>query len=72
MEPKDFAVIGLAFLVVAVISFIQERGVDVTERILNAKMPIKACLILGAMVVILYFGVYAQGYRSVEFIYRNY
>lgn len=72
VEPKDFAVIGLAFLVVAVISSIQERGVDVTERILSAKMPVKAALIFGAMAVILYFGVYAQGYRSVEFIYRNY
>ena len=43
-----------------------------TERILSAKMPVKAALIFGAVAVILYFGVYAQGYRSVEFIYRNY
>ncbi|MDY3118282.1 MAG: MBOAT family O-acyltransferase [Peptoniphilus sp.] len=72
VEPKDFLIIVLAFFVVAVISFMQEKGVDITERILCCKTPVKAGFLLATMAAILYFGIYAQGYTAVEFIYRNY
>lgn len=72
LTNKDLIVILFAVIVVMFISALQEKEVNITEKILNKSAAFQGLFILVSVVVILYFGVFDKGYTAVDFIYRNY
>lgn len=72
LSVKDLWVIFFATLVVIYISALQEKEINITQKVLNKSTVFQALLILSVVLVILYFGVFDKGYTAVEFIYRNY
>lgn len=72
LSKLDYLVIFISILAVFIVSYCEEKGVDVKEKLLDMK-PIKQFIFLiVAMLFIAYFGVFASGFTRVDFIYRNY
>lgn len=72
LTSKDLIVILFAVIVVIFISALQEKEVNITEKVLNKSGAFQGLFILVSVVIILYFGVFDKGYTAVDFIYRNY
>lgn len=72
LQRLDFIIIALCFLAVAIISILQEKEIDLTEKFVNSNKLLTSTFLILTMFLIIYFGVYSKNYVSVEFIYRNY
>lgn len=72
LQRLDFIIIALCFLAVAIISILQEKEIDLTEKFVNSNKLLTSTFLILTMFLIVYFGVYSKNYVSVEFIYRNY
>ena len=72
LQRLDFIIIALCFLAVAIISILQEKEIDLTEKFVNSNKLLTSTFLILTMLLIIYFGVYSKNYVSVEFIYRNY
>ena len=68
----DVAIIIAGSIVVWIVGFIKEQGVDVRGKILNAKIPAKWGVYYAIIFAILVFGAYGTGYQPVDLIYAGF
>ena len=69
---KNYIVLGVALLIVLVISIIQENGVHIREGIAKRNIVLRWTLYFLMLIIILVFGVYGPEYDSASFIYQAY
>lgn len=68
----DYATIIIGFVILVTISVVQEKGIDIKEKIYNLPYYIKVPLLLVFVFVIIIFGAYGEGYGVVDLIYANF
>ena len=68
----DYAVIGIGFIILLVVGIIQEKGVDIKEKIYSLPMCLKWVILIAALFVIIIFGAYGEEYGVVDLIYANF
>ena len=72
MDGLDFIVIGVAVLIVFVISILNERGVSVREELSKKHLIIRWLIIYALIMFIVIFGAYGPGYDPVPPIYADF
>lgn len=72
MQPLEWAIVGIGFVVVLAIDMLCERKVDVCGRLAKARVWVRWPLLLLLLLVILVFGVYGAGYDAGAFLYTQF
>ena len=68
----DYAAIIIGFIAMLVVGLIQEKGIDIKQRIFNLPYPVKFVLLMVFVFVIIVFGAYGEGYGVVDLVYANF
>ena len=68
----DYAVIIIGFFVLLAVGVIKEKGIDITEKIYKLPYIAKVVFYSAALMIIVVFGAYGEGYGVVDLIYANF
>ena len=71
LVQDDFVIILISFVIVLVISIMQEKGIKVREAFEKQGVVFKWIVLLGAIFGVLVLGVYGPGYNAMDFIYKG-
>lgn len=72
MDGLDFVIVGVAVLIVFVISIINERGISVREWIADRPIVVRWTFYYALIMFIVIFGAYGAGYNPVPPIYADF
>ena len=72
MDQKDYLILLLFLVMIFVLSLLQERGVRIRESIAKKGIAVHAAFWVGAILFIVLFGAYGQGYLPVDPIYAKF
>ena len=72
LTVKDYAIIGIACIVMFCVSLSQEKGGSVREKLWQKPAALRWALFFGLFVVILLMGSYGFGYDASSFIYNRF
>lgn len=72
LSKYDYAAIIIGFIVMVVVGLIQEKGIDIKQKIFNLPYPVKFVFLMAFVFVIIIFGAYGEGYGVVDLIYANF
>ncbi|MDO5455320.1 MAG: MBOAT family O-acyltransferase [Eubacteriales bacterium] len=68
----DVVAIVVGSIIVWIVGFAKESGIDVRGKILGARLPAKWCVYYAIIFAILIFGAYGTGYQPVDLIYAGF
>ena len=69
---KNNIVLGLAVLLLFIISLLQENGVKIRESVGKKFIVVRWLLYFLLLIIILVFGIYGPEYDAASFIYQTY
>ena len=72
LDLGDYAIIVIGTGIVFLVGLIGELGIDIREKISHLPFAVKFVLFLAAVLVIVVFGAYGDGYGVVDLIYANF
>ena len=72
LDRADFIVIIAGTIVVAIVSWIQEKNILGEEGMSRLKLPVRWALIYGLIFAVILFGAYGFGYQPVDLIYAGF
>ena len=72
MDRKDYLILLLFLVMVFVLSLLKERGVRIRESIAKKGIAVHAAVWIAAILFIIIFGAYGQGYLPVDPIYAKF
>lgn len=72
MDRADFIVIAVSVVIVFIISILQEKNVNIREKILNKNIVIRWTIYYVIIFTIIIFGAYGMGYAPVDPMYANF
>ena len=71
-ESSDFIVLAIGFLIMFVVSLLQEKGYNLREKISKQNIVFRWVLYYGIIFSIIIFGIYGPGYAASDFIYGQF
>lgn len=71
LDNKDWGVIIIGLVVVAIVAYLQEKG-SIREMIASKPLPLRWVVYYSAFFIIVIFGIYGPGYDASSFIYANF
>ncbi len=72
LDKIDFVLIFLGGLVVLVLGYFQETGVEIRKALEKKSGIVQWLVLMAGLIVLVYFGIYREGYISSEFIYQQF
>lgn len=72
VDGKDFAIVGIAVLLVLACSLLQERGIALREAVARQALPVRWICYYGLILLIVVFGAYGSAYSPVDPIYAGF
>ena len=72
VNVKNLAVLVIAVALLFAVSLAQERGAQMREWVLRRWLPLRWLILIGAVLVILVFGVWGSGFDEATFIYYQF
>ena len=72
LTVPDLIIIGIALILMFVVSYFKEKGYCIRDTIAKAYLPVRWLIFLSGFAVILIFGIYGPGYSDASFIYMNF
>ena len=72
MSGREWALVALALVVLFVISVVQERGVDLSGKIISLSAGKRWIVYIAATFFVLLFAAYGIGYDAANFIYMGF
>lgn len=68
-DPEDFLIVGVALVVVLVVSVLKERGICIRQKLQTYPMAVRWAIWYGLLLFLLIFGAYGVGYIPVDPMY---
>lgn len=68
----DYLLIVIGFITLIIVGILQEKGIDLKEKIYKLPYFVKATLLMAFVFIIIIFGAYGEGYGVVDLIYANF
>lgn len=68
----DFIAVTVGCMIVAVIGFIKERGINVQNALGKTAVPIRWCVYYALILGVIIFAAYGDGYQAVDLIYAGF
>lgn len=72
IDRADYFAIVLGVIVVAVIGCMKERGIDVSKKLTEARLPIRWAFSYVLIFAVIILGAYGAGYQPVDLIYAGF
>lgn len=72
MDAADWVVVAVALVVVFVVNIMREKGVTLTDALMNKPVYIRYTAIAALALVIMILGLYGPGHTEVDLIYANF
>lgn len=72
LEWKEFVMLIFCFLVLLSVSVLQEKGIAIREKVLQAHLIIRWAIYIGTILFIMLFGTYGYGFNAQAFIYGGF
>lgn len=72
MDGLDFVIIGVAVLIVFIVSILNERGISLRNRIAERPLAVRWLIMYALIMFIVIFGAYGAGYDPVPPIYADF
>ena len=72
MSRKDFLIVAVLLGMIFVISLLQERGIHLGTRLIQAPIPVRFAVYYGVILALIIFGAYGDGYVPVDPIYAGF
>ena len=72
MDLDNWFVLVIFLMVFFAVSFMQEQGINVRERIAAFPLPFRWAIYMAGVLTVLILGVYGKGYDAASFIYRGF
>lgn len=72
LKTSDYWILFVSVLILFIISYSEEKNLDVKEKILEWKPSWQFVFVFIALAYVLYFGIFSSNFTAVDFIYRNY
>ncbi|MBQ3392101.1 MAG: MBOAT family protein [Lachnospiraceae bacterium] len=72
LHTADYLAIAGGCIVVWIVGFLREHKVDLREKILSSRLPLKWAAYYALILAILIFGAYGAGYQAVDLIYAGF
>lgn len=69
---KEFMVLMLCLCILLFVSILQERKIQIRDKILQCNLVTRWCIYIGAIVFIMIFGTYGYGFDAQAFIYGGF
>lgn len=69
---KECILLVFCLVILSMVSFWQEKGVQVREKILGFGLPLRWMIYIGAMIFVMLFGTYGYGFDTQSFIYGGF
>lgn len=66
---ENFAIVMISLLIVFIVDIVKEHGIDVKTKIFEQQIIARWALYMITILVILFWGVYGEGYAQTQFIY---
>lgn len=70
--PADFIILTIGVIIMFLVSFYQEKGYSIREKIEKQNLPFRWILYYGILFAILILGIYGPGYAASDFIYGQF
>jgi D-alanyl-lipoteichoic acid acyltransferase DltB (MBOAT superfamily) len=72
MNPSDFVLIAIGVIIMFIVSLLQEKGVNLREKISKCPIVIRWGIYYIAIFAVIIFGIYGPGYSASSFIYGQF
>ena len=72
LSKYDYAAIVVGFVIMVVVGIVQEKGIDMKDKIFKLPYPVKFVVLMVFLFSIIIFGAYGEGYGVVDLIYANF
>ncbi len=72
LDLKDYAILAIGTLVIFIVGLLQEKGINLRERIAKFKFPIKFIIYLIAILIVIVLGAYGENYGVADLLYANF
>lgn len=72
LSPLEWAIAGIALLIVLVVDILCERGVDVNGRLAKGFFLIRWIVLIFLIVSVVVFGCYGEGFDAAAFVYAQF
>lgn len=72
LSKYDYLAIVVGFVLMVVVGLIQEKGIDIKDRIFKLPYLVKFVILMVFLFSIIIFGAYGEGYGVVDLIYANF
>ena len=69
---SDYVILALAFCLVLTISLLQERGVQIRQRLAAQMLPVRWMVYFGLLFAFIIFGAYGGNFTNTAFIYGEF
>lgn len=69
---KELLVLIIAILILIYVSCQHERGISISDRVLDMRLPLRWTIYAAAIISIILFGTYGYGYKAQDFIYGGF
>lgn len=66
---ENFAIMMITLLIVFIVDIAKEHGIDIKTKIFEQQIIVRWALYMMMILVILFWGVYGEGYVQTQFIY---
>lgn len=68
----DWIILILAVIILIIVSSLQEKGIEIRERILLRTAPVRGVLYFACIIITILFGEYGEGFDAGSFIYAGF
>lgn len=72
LDRKDFYIAVVGVIVILLIDLAHEKGVRLREAIAEIPLPVRWCIYMAAIIVVVVFGMYGPGFDASSFAYGEY
>jgi hypothetical protein len=67
----DHIILALSIAILFIVDAVQEKGYSIREALGKQSFLVQFSILFTGLVILVYFGIYAQGHIPAEFIYQN-
>lgn len=68
----DLLAVAIGCIIVGIVGFIKEKNIDLHAKITSFRLPVRWCIYIGLILLIVIFGAYGPGYQEVDLIYAGF
>ena len=72
LDINDYLILLIGTAIVFVVGLVQEKGIDIRAKFAQLPFIVKFILMLAALLAVVIFGAYGEGYGKVDLIYANF